>query len=198
MSYEAYWLFGIRVGGTPQLCSPAVVTALRLRSVHRKTATFRTHANVERQEARCPARTAPKRETVVDITPNNNNGNEGYNKRGQDQRPAKTSLPEQKTPDEEAGPELYSNGPIMEQIMDASHEEQLFCFGTYLPRETAASASTLLEALKDVLPACLSQALNEEQQRQDTSCPHLPFATTSIDTQHDNHVLALASYQTAT
>jgi hypothetical protein len=169
VSYEADWLFGIRVGGMPQLRSPVVVTALPSRPVHCETATFPTHADAERQEAHCSARTAPQREEVADITPNNNNDDEGYNKRGQDQRPAKTSLPEQKTAGEEACRELRSNGPPMEQITDAiggaSQEEQrqlLFCFGTFLPREMAASASTLLAALKDVLSACLSQGLHEE------------------------------------
>ena len=202
VSYEADWLFGIRVGGTPQLRSPAVVTALPSRPVHCETATFPTFADIERQEAHCPAGTAPQREEVSDTSPNNNNGDEGYNKRGQDQRPTKTSLSEQKTAGEGACRELCPNGPSTEQIMDAigrsSQEEQLLCFGTYLPMETAASASTLLAALKDVLPARLSQALHEEQQRQDVGCPHLPVATTSPNTQNDNHALALGSYQTAT
>ena len=139
---------------------------------------------------------------MAGVTPNNNNGDEGSDKCGQDQRPAKTSLPEQKTAGEEACLELCSNGPTMEQIMDVMGgslpEEQLFCFGTYLPRETAASASTLLAALKDVLPAYRSQALYEEQQRQDAGCHHSPVATTCPDTQHDNHVLTRGSYQTAT
>ena len=202
VSYEADWLFGIRVGGTPQLRSPAVVTALPSRPVHCETATFPTFADIERQEAHCPAGTAPQREEVSDTSPNNTNGDEGYNKRGQDQRPAKTSLSEQKTAGEGACRELCPNGPSTEQIMDAigrsSQEEQLLCFGTYLPMETAASASTLLAALKDVLPARLSQALHEEQQRQGVGCPPLPVATTSPNTQNDNHALALGSYQTAT
>ena len=59
-----------------------------------------------------------ERKKVANITPNNNNGNERYTKCGQDQRPAKTSLPEQETGGEEACLELDSNVPTMEQIMD--------------------------------------------------------------------------------
>ena len=198
MSYEADWLFGIRVGGTPQLYSPEVVTTLSSRPVHCKTAIFPTYVDIERQKAHCPTGTALQGEEVSDTSSNNNNGEKEYNKSGQDQSPAKTSLPEQKTVGEEAYLELCSNGPTTEQIMDASHEEQLFSFGTYLPRETAASTSTLLAGFKDVLPAYLSQALHKEQQHQDAGCPELPVATTSPDPQYDNHVLVIGSYQTAT
>ena len=189
------------MGRTPQLCLPAVVTALPSRQVHCKTATFPTHANVEGQETRCRARTAPQRGEVADTTPNNNSGYEGFNKRGQDKRPARTSLPEQKTVGEEACRELCSNGPSTEQIMDviggSSQEEQLFCFDTYLPRETAASASTFWVALKDVSSTHLFLAPHKQPQRQDTGYRHSPVATTSPDTQHYNHVLALGLHLTA-
>ena len=86
----------------------------------------------------------------------------------------------------------------MDAIGRSSQEEQLCYFGTYLPRETVASTSTLLAALKDVLPAHLSQALCKEQQRRDAGCRHLPVTTKSPNTQHNTHVLALGLHQTAT
>ena len=73
-------------------------------------------------------------------------------------------------------------------------EEQSLCFGTYLPRKMAASASILLAALKDVSSAHPCLALHEEQQRQDTGCRHSPVATTSPDENPDNHVSALGSH----
>ena len=140
---------------------------------------------------------------MADITPKSKNNNKGNKKRVQDQRPGKTSLPKQKTTSEGSCCELCSTGPTMEQVTDAiggpsqRDQQQVFvCFGNILSGETAASASNLLTALKNVLPTCLSQDLHVEQQQQEVGCRHTPVTAISPNTQHGNHILALGLHQT--
>ena len=145
--YEADWMYGIRVGGVPQL-PPA-----------------------EHHESPQPARGTLQREEVANTTHSSDKNDDC--KLPQASCPTETALSEQNQNDKRGCRVLCLTAPPIERIYDAFggpsqvEQRQVFkCFDGRFPRDTAASVATLLPALKEVLPAYWSERLCTEEERQ--------------------------------
>ena len=170
--------------------------------VHCETAACQTHVDVERQEARCRVRPALQRFEVADITPNDNKGDKGSNKRGQDQCQAKY-IPART---EDNRRRIMPN-TLLEWVIDGADHG---CHGWVITRRAVTLLWRIFTQgdgdlhfhIVGCFEGCIIgtpvSAMHKEQQRQDTGCRHSHVATTSSNTKHDNYLSDLGSQQSTT